>query len=103
LLWPFVYDNEPKNVAAEHPVIAQLVQSGRIVDTNIYRNYFYETARSYSKRGWFIIGDAGDTVDPLYSTGISMTSIQINWRPRRPPRPVPALERAGEAEGAEPV
>ena len=65
------------NVAAEHPVIAQLVQSGRIVDTNIYRNYFYETARSYSRHGWFIIGDAGDTVDPLYSTGISMTSIQI--------------------------
>jgi flavin-dependent dehydrogenase len=65
------------NVAAEHPVIARLVQSGRIVDTNIYRNYFYETARSYSRRGWFIIGDAGDTVDPLYSTGISMTSIQI--------------------------
>jgi flavin-dependent dehydrogenase len=64
-------------VAAEHPVVAELVGSGKIVDTNIFRNYFYETKQSYSRRGWFIIGDAGDTVDPLYSTGISMTSIQI--------------------------
>ncbi len=64
-------------VGAEHPLVAKLVQSGRIVDTNIYRNYFYETKSNYSGRGWFIIGDAGDTVDPLYSTGMSMTSIQI--------------------------
>jgi flavin-dependent dehydrogenase len=64
-------------VAAEHPVVAALVQSGRIVDTNVYRNYFYETEQNYSSRGWFIIGDAGDTVDPLYSTGMAMTSIQI--------------------------
>jgi flavin-dependent dehydrogenase len=65
------------NVEAEHPVVAKLVRSGRIVDINVYRNYFYETQRSYSRHGWFIIGDAGDTVDPLYSTGIAMTSIQI--------------------------
>jgi flavin-dependent dehydrogenase len=64
-------------VGAEHPVVAKLVQSGTIVDTNIFRNYFYETEKNYSRAGWFIIGDAGDTVDPLYSTGISMTSIQI--------------------------
>ena len=64
-------------VAAEHPVVARLVSSGRIVDTNTYRNYFYETKQNYSRRRWFIIGDAGDTVDPLYSTGMSMTSIQI--------------------------
>jgi flavin-dependent dehydrogenase len=64
-------------VGAEHPVVAKLVASGKIVDTNIFRNYFYETKQNYSTHGWFIIGDAGDTVDPLYSTGISMTCIQI--------------------------
>jgi flavin-dependent dehydrogenase len=64
-------------VGAEHPVVAKLVQSGRIVDTNVYRNYLYETRQNYSRLGWFIIGDAGDTVDPLYSTGMAMTSIQI--------------------------
>jgi flavin-dependent dehydrogenase len=65
------------NVGAEHPVVAKLVESGRIVDTNVFRNYFYETERSYSRDGWFIIGDAGDTVDPLYSTGIATTSLQV--------------------------
>jgi 2-polyprenyl-6-methoxyphenol hydroxylase-like FAD-dependent oxidoreductase len=64
-------------VGAEHPVIAQLVASGRVVDTNAYRNYFYETAQSYSEQGWFIVGDAGDTVDPLYSTGLVMTALQV--------------------------
>ncbi|BDC50517.1 halogenase [Bryobacterales bacterium F-183] len=64
-------------VGAEHPVVAKLVRSGTIVDTNVFRNYFYETRQSYSKQGWFLIGDAGDTVDPLYSTGMAMTSIQI--------------------------
>lgn len=64
-------------VGAEHPVVADLVRSGKIVDTNVFRNYFYETKQSYSRNGWFIIGDAGDTVDPLYSTGMAMTSLQI--------------------------
>lgn len=64
-------------VGAEHRVVADLVRSGRIVDTNVFRNYFYETKQSYSRDGWFIIGDAGDTVDPLYSTGMAMTSVQI--------------------------
>jgi hypothetical protein len=58
-------------------VLTELISSGRVVDTNVYRNYFYETAQSYSERGWFIVGDAGDTVDPLYSTGMAMTSIQV--------------------------
>ena len=65
------------NVGAEHPVVARLVESGHIVDTNVFRNYFYETERSYSRDGWYIIGDAGDTVDPLYSTGIATTSLQV--------------------------
>jgi flavin-dependent dehydrogenase len=64
-------------VDSEHPVVARLVRSGRIVDINTYRNYFYETKKSYRRNGWLIIGDAGDTVDPLYSTGIAMTSIQV--------------------------
>jgi len=53
-------------------------KSGRIVDTNVFRNYFYETERSYSRDGWFIIGGRrADTVDPLYSTGIATTSLQV--------------------------
>ena len=70
-------DTFVREVGKEHAVVSKLVQSGRIADTQIYRNYFYETKQSYSHQGWFIVGDAGDTVDPLYSTGMAMTSIQI--------------------------
>lgn len=64
-------------IGAEHPVLVRLIDSGQVADTNAYRNYFYETARSYSDDGWCIIGDAGDTVDPLYSTGLATTAVQI--------------------------
>lgn len=81
---PDLYDGEVTSldtflahVGAEHPALADMVRSGTIVDTNVYRNYFYEATRLYDRQGWFIIGDAGDTVDPLYSTGMSMTAIQV--------------------------
>lgn len=61
---------------AEHPALAAMVRSGKVLDTNVYRNYIYFANKVYSKDGWFIIGDAARAVDPLYSTGMSMTSIQ---------------------------
>jgi flavin-dependent dehydrogenase len=66
-----------EQVDAEHPVVAELVRSGEIHDIKVYRNYMYETKQVYSKDGWYLIGDAADTVDPLYSTGLVMTSIQV--------------------------
>ena len=65
-------------VGQEHPVLAELVRSGNVDDTNLYRNYFYESKQLYSEEGWFILGDAGDAVDPLYSTGLVMTSLQVH-------------------------
>jgi flavin-dependent dehydrogenase len=64
-------------IGAEHPALIRLIDSGHVADTNVYRNYFHETAQSYSEQGWCIIGDAGDTVDPLYSTGLATTAVQI--------------------------
>jgi hypothetical protein len=64
------------HVGREHPVLVELVNSGEIDDTNIYRSHMYEARRHYSADGWFIIGDAGDTVDPLYSHGLAPISIQ---------------------------
>src|SRR5262249_50619802 len=61
---------------AEHPALAAMVRSGNVLDTNVYRNYIYYANKVYSTDGWFIIGDAARAVDPLYSTGMSMTSIQ---------------------------
>lgn len=64
------------HVSGEHPAIAELVRSGRVLDTNVYRNYLYRAEQVYSADGWFLVGDAARTVDPLYSTGLSMTVVQ---------------------------
>ncbi len=64
-------------VDQEHPALARLVRSGRVLDTNAYRNYLYECSRCYGGEGWFLVGDAGDAVDPLYSTGLALTALQI--------------------------
>ena len=64
-------------VADEHPILGDLVRSGWVVDTNLYRNYMYRTRRRYSSQGWFIVGDAADTVDPLYSTGLALATMAI--------------------------
>jgi 2-polyprenyl-6-methoxyphenol hydroxylase-like FAD-dependent oxidoreductase len=60
----------------EHPLIGDLVRSGTVVDTNLYRNYMYDSSRMYDPSGWFIVGDAGWTVDPLYSSGLVLASVQ---------------------------
>ena len=41
-----------------------------------YRNYLYKAENVYSDDGWVLVGDAARTVDPLYSTGLSMTVVQ---------------------------
>jgi flavin-dependent dehydrogenase len=64
-------------VGREHPVIVELVRSGTIVDTNYYGSYMWECRQRYSSDRWYIIGDAGDTVDPLYSVGLALSSLQI--------------------------
>ncbi len=62
---------------SEHPAIAQMVRSGKVLDTQLYGNYLYWADRVYSPDRWFLIGDAARAVDPLYSSGLSMTAIQI--------------------------
>jgi hypothetical protein len=37
----------------------------------------WECRQRYSADRWYIIGDAGDTVDPLYSVGLALSSLQI--------------------------
>jgi flavin-dependent dehydrogenase len=64
-------------VGREHEVIVELVRSGTVADTNFYGSYMWECRQRYSPDGWYIIGDAGDTVDPLYSVGMALSSVQI--------------------------
>lgn len=53
-----------------------LAEGHQVLDENVYRDYIYWADHVYSTDGWFIVGDAARAVDPLYSTGMSMTSIQ---------------------------
>jgi len=64
-------------VGREHEVIVELVRSGMVVDTNFYGSYMWECREHYSPDRWYIIGDAGNTVDPLYSVGMALSSVQI--------------------------
>jgi len=64
-------------VALEHPMLVELIRSGTVVDTNFYGSYMWECRQRYSPDRWYIIGDAGDTVDPLYSVGLALSTIQI--------------------------
>jgi hypothetical protein len=64
-------------VGREHEVIEELVRSGTVVDTNFYSSYMWECRQHYSPDRWYILGDAGDTVDPLYSVGMALSSVQI--------------------------
>jgi flavin-dependent dehydrogenase len=64
-------------VGREHEVIVELVRSGTVADTNFYSSYMWECRQRYSPDRWYIIGDAGDTVDPLYSVGMALSSVQI--------------------------
>ena len=47
------------------------------MDTSFYSSYMSELRQRYSPDGWYIIGDAGDTADPLYSVGMALSSVQI--------------------------
>ena len=64
-------------VGPEHPVVCDLVRSGHVVDTCSYDDYMVDVRNVYSRVGWFILGDAGKSVDPLYSTGLAFTAAQI--------------------------
>lgn len=64
-------------VSKEHPVVSELIRSGEVLDYERYHNYLYEAKQNYSSDGWYLVSDAGDAVDPLYSTGFVMNSMQI--------------------------
>lgn len=64
-------------VDAGHPVVGELVRSGRAVDTNLYRNFRYDTDRAFSSNRWALLGDACGSFDPLFSNGLTFASLQI--------------------------
>lgn len=65
-----------ERVGREHPVLTEMIQSGKVLETSLYRNYMYRARKRYSSDGWFLIGDAANAVDPLYSSGLVVVSVQ---------------------------
>jgi len=66
-----------EQVGARHPVVAELVRSGRVVDSSRLRNYHYLVERVYSADRWGIIGDAAFAPDPMFSNGLAFCTIQL--------------------------
>ncbi len=65
-------------VGAAHPVVTDLVRSGRIEDTNLYRNYHYYSKQAYSEDRWAVVGDAAFAPDALFSNGLAFGTIQLD-------------------------
>lgn len=63
-------------VDQQHPALGAMVRSGKVLDGNVYHEYLYWSDKVYSTDGWFLVGDAAGAVDPLYSNGLSLTSVQ---------------------------
>lgn len=62
----------------DHPSLAALVRSGRMLDQSRYFNYMYEAKQYYCRNGkWFLLGDSGFTFDPANSAGIAYLGHQI--------------------------
>lgn len=81
---PDVYPHSVRNiddflefVGREHPVVADLVRSGTVEDTNTFNNYRYELEQVYSADRWCAVGDAAVSVDPLFSNGLAFGAIQL--------------------------
>ncbi len=66
-----------EQVERTHPVVTDLVRSGRSGDSHTLRNYRYAVSQAYSKDRWAIVGDAGFALDPLFSNGIAFSTIQL--------------------------
>ena len=64
-------------VDQQHPALGTMVRSGKVLDTNLYHEYLYWSDKAYSIDGWFLVGDAARAVDPLYSNGLSLTTVQV--------------------------
>lgn len=65
------------HVEREHPVVADVVRSGKVEHTNVLNSYRYELSRAYSADRWCIIGDAAVSLDPLFSNGLAFVTVQL--------------------------
>ena len=57
---------------ANHNILAQLIDSGEIVDFNYWSKIAHKSKTMFSPDNWYVIGDAAHIFDAFYSYGTTM-------------------------------
>jgi flavin-dependent dehydrogenase len=70
-------DDFIRYVSKTHPVVADLVRTGRVEDTNVFRKFHYVSKQAYSKQRWALVGDSAFSPDALFSNGLAFGVLQL--------------------------
>jgi flavin-dependent dehydrogenase len=64
-------------LAANHTVLARLIESGEIVDFHYWSKLAHRSKVLFSPDNWYVIGDAAHIFDAFYSYGTTMIALSI--------------------------
>jgi flavin-dependent dehydrogenase len=70
-------DSFLEHVGKVHPVVTDLVKSGKVVNSNLLKKYHYVVSKVFSPDRWGIVGDAAFAPDPMFSNGLAFVTIQL--------------------------
>ena len=62
---------------ANHNLLAQLIDSGEIVDFNCWPKIAHKSKTMFSPDNWYVIGDAAHIFDAFYSYGTTMIAFAV--------------------------
>ena len=62
---------------ANHNLLAQVIDSGEIVDFNYWRKLAHRSKTMFSPDNWYVIGDAAQIFDAFYSYGTTMIAFAV--------------------------
>lgn len=62
---------------ANHEIVYNLIESGQCIDFNYLPRLAHNSKQHLSQDNWYVIGDAAQMFDPLYSPGLVVTALGI--------------------------
>jgi flavin-dependent dehydrogenase len=62
---------------ANHNVLAQIIDSGKVVDFNYWPKIAHKSKTMFSPDNWYVIGDAAHIFDAFYSYGTTMIAFAV--------------------------
>ena len=62
---------------ANHTIVAELIESGEIVDFHYLPRIAHMSKQIISEDNWYVLGDAGHMFDPFYSPNLVIVSLAI--------------------------